>query len=230
VKKIIFLLLTLGIAVYGSRVYAVDLFPMQVGNSYEYLKHDSGSPANYWTVQIDWLETVPIGGNDYFRISVLDWYPGTFDYFLFRSTEDTVYYYDAWGEREFWRKAPVGTAWSYLDPDGEGITYAEIVSVDSLPWETGKSILEVPYGTYPFDNVYIHKKYYKTPGDFWYEYIVPGVGLVKEVDFSEDIAPPYIMELAGVTIVPEPAAYALFLAGGVALMFGSFRKKRKQHA
>ncbi len=226
-KKIIFspglLFMITSLLISVSNVHAVDFWPMQVGSVYEYAKHDSATPQNNWTVQAEVLNTVTIGSYDYFNVKITEL--GVSDNVLFRSTADTIFYYGGGVERPFWKSAPVGTTWSYLDPDGVGTAFAEIVSVDTLPWETDKNTLTVPYNSYSFSDVYIHKKYYNTPDNFWYEYVVPGVGVVKDVDFGADNNPPHITELSQIRVVPEPVSSTLFLVGAATLGFRRFRKR-----
>jgi hypothetical protein len=229
--KIIKLLFLSLILLTSSKAYAqTQLMPLEVGKLYEYIEHDSDSPINYWTKQIEVLNTVNIGSLEYSNVKVSDGSTGMFNYLLFRSTEDTAYFYGDGTERPLWRMADIGTNWCYLDPDGIGTACAEIVSHDTLAWEAGSSALTVPYDTYAWNDVYIHKKYYgthNTEGIFWYEYIVPGVGVVKDYNYEADVNPPHIMELTNVSVVPEPISSTLFIVGGATLGFRRFRKKLK---
>ncbi len=212
--------LAICVAIHSVDAYAVDLLPMQVGTVYEYIKYNYRTPENTWTPRIEVLSKVTIESHEYSNLKISDIDPDEVSYLIFRSDEDTVYFYGDETERAIWRKAAIGTTWSYFDVDGVGTTHAEIVSADSLPWEADKDTLTVPYGEYSFDNVYIHKKYYGDDTDeFWYEYLVPGVGVVKDVD---DENPPHIMEL-----VPEPGSSTLLLVSGATLGLLRLRKRKQ---
>ena len=100
------------------------------------------------------------------------------------------------------QKAPVGTAWSfYQEHDGLDYKFIEIVAIEQVT---------VPYGT--FNEAYNHRRYRCANSDgsgtrspYWYEWIVPGVGMVKEVDYwaRETQVPPLTSELISVIIAAD---------------------------
>jgi hypothetical protein len=217
VKPLLFILMSFFISV---PAYAVDLFPMQVGMWWELDKHDSAVPQNNWTVRGQVLGTVTIGSQDYFNIGQWDYQPGVYREIPLRSTDQAVYIYDGVSEHLVFQIAPVGTTWSNIETDGTQIR--EIISIETVT---------VPFGT--FNNAYVHRNYFD-PDDptqpnspYWYEYVVPGVGNVKEVDYYTDNNPPTVTELARVGVVPEPISSTLFIVGGITLGFRRFWKKRR---
>lgn len=101
---------------------------------------------------------------------------------LVRSTETGVYSYSPAGDLLQFQKARVGTTWTLYEPHSSGLNYKviEIVAIEQVT---------VPYGT--FNKAYKHRRYRcADPADLsqgyspdWYEWIVPGVGVVKKVDY-----------------------------------------------
>jgi len=79
-----------------------------------------------------------------------------------------------------YQTAPVGTKWIYYEEDsGFNYTVTEIVAIEPVT---------VPYGT--FDTAYKHRAYRcefpdgsGTKSPYWYDWIVPGVGIVKQVNY-----------------------------------------------
>lgn len=221
-KKLISKVLAALVIVFGLSGFAngASLVPQDVGVWYEYNKHDSATPQNEWTVKLEVLDKVTVGTQEYSKIG--EWgYDGSGDYseFLFRSTETAVYSFDGVSESLVWQIAPVGTQWDFPHSLGSqtGKTVKEIVSIEQV---------SVPYGT--FGNAYVHQNYFdfENPlidnSPYFYEYIVPDVGLVKEIDYNlrpEQLYPPHIQELArvGANVVPEPCSCLLFSIGGLTL-------------
>ena len=159
-------------------------------------KHDLSSPQRQWTVRAEILEKVTIGGQEYFRFRVKDYMPGETSEFLFRITDSAVYRYDGETEVTEFLAAPVGTTFSYYKagPEGEqGRIVKEIVGIEPVT---------VPYGT--FQTAYVHQARRvpddpsRPPSPPWYEWYVPGMLLVKEVDYNIDDAftPSTVSELA----------------------------------
>jgi len=193
-KLFLFIILSLFISV---PAYAVDLMPFQVGTWSEFDKHDSATPQNNWTVYGETLGIITIGTQNYFNVGVWNYKPGDYREIPFRSTENAAYIHNGVSEELTWQIAPVGTTWSNIQTDGQRIR--EIISIETVT---------VPLGT--FNNAYVHRNY-SDPDDptqpnspYWYEYVVPGMGMVKEVDYYTDNNPPTVSELARVGVVPEP--------------------------
>ena len=201
-------------------VLAALLMPLDVNDLYTYNKRDSAAPPTEWIMLIQGLNTVDIEGQQYVNASTWNSH-GTGDYGegLFRSTETAVYSDD--GSME-WQIAPIGTTWSFpsfRDSEGSGSIVNEIISIESVT---------VPYGS--FDNVYVQRVYFDPDNpslpntDYWYEYLVQGIGLVKQVDYTWSTNVPYITELAQISSVPIPAAAWLFGSGLIGLI-GLARRK-----
>jgi hypothetical protein len=180
------------------------LWPLQVGLHYEMTQ--SNALGDTWTVQGDVDKRVTFNSVEYFRLRVWNYEkePGVRSLYL-RPTEDAVYQYNPGGpERLLVQKAPVGTRWYYAEEDDEyPYRVVEISGIEAVT---------VPYGT--FNEAYIHRNYRcvdpanldlgKTPD--WYNWIVPGVGMVKEVDNWAD-NPPVTNELVVLTGVPASFTY-----------------------
>src|SRR3990172_4189689 len=192
--------------------FAADLWPMTVGMCMEFHKQDSSTPTPIeWTTIIKVADEVTINSQTYFKLKEwnYDYNPSSTDYgeFYARSTEDKLYGYDpSTGIEEIaWQIAPVGTAWNYQEELCGGIPgvyeyqFVEISSIEGIT---------LPYGT--FDEAYGFEKHeihpceppYPFISPFWYEYIVPGIGYVKEVDYwlgSSPLTAPTIMELTQIS-------------------------------
>jgi hypothetical protein len=196
-----------------------------VGDKYEYIGTDHS--GNTWTSWIDITEQVTLNSLEYFHLFSTNYENDgvVADNGLFRSTEDALYTYNPGGDYLEFQKASVGTKWVLYRPDEYDWEVHEIVAVGSIT---------VPYGT--FSESYTRRAYEcadpSTPwtspegnpsleqSPSWYDTFVPGVGMVKEVDYWND-DPPMTEELVAVT--PEPATLSLLALGGLALL----RRRRK---
>jgi hypothetical protein len=185
--------------------FAEPLFPARVGLRWEYNRWDSDDPVNQWPVHFEITSQVTYNSVDYFQFQGWnDYNDGAYeDTGYLRSTEQAAYWYNPSGADYLdFQKAPVGTAWSYYQPDGSGLDYQfqEIVAIEPVT---------VPYGT--FTTAYKHRNYQcvnsdgtGNPSPYWYEWIVPGVGMVKEVDhYVDNVNPPLTRELVRVIIVAD---------------------------
>lgn len=198
---------------------AALLVPFNVGDIYTYNKHDSAIPPNEWTVTRQALEYVDVGGQQYIKVGSWNTHgDGNYSEFLIRSTENAVYAEDGSLIDQI---APVGTTWGFSSSwDGSsGTQINEIIAIESVT---------VPYGT--FDTAYVHRAYFD-PDDpslpntaYWYDYIVPGYGFVKQVDYTWSSNTPYTEELVQITSVPIPGAVWLIGSGLIGLM-GFVRRK-----
>ena len=197
----------------AGTTFAGDLvWPLQVGQRYEYNKSDNSGAQ--WPVYIEVTSQITYNSLDYFEIKVWNYdNDGAIeDIGDFRSTETAWYRYNPNGnDYEDFRKAPVGTTWSYFEPGASGMNYIfmEIIAVEPVT---------VPYGT--FNTAYVTRKCLCVSPDgsgarspYWYNWIVPGVGYVKEVDYYAKVGefPPMIMEL--VNIVEENISEHVFSIG-----------------
>ena len=157
--------------------FAADLWPMTVGTCMEFHKRDSSTTPVEWTMLIKVAEEVTINSEKYFRLKQSNYdYPSSYGEFLIRCTEDTCYGASEGQEGIAFPTGYVGTTWSY--PGDHGCTNAKINSIEPIT---------IPYGT--FDEAYVYEKIPTSPVPPYppypphYEYLVPGVGYVKEVDY-----------------------------------------------
>lgn len=177
---------------------APTLIPLEVGNWWEYSRTDAS--GNAWTVDWKVLAEVTYASNNYFQIRETNYEPGTIDDFYIRSTEDTLYGWNGTTEEIDLQAAPVGTTWI------RGNDLVEIIAIEPVT---------VPYGG-PYE-AYVHRKHdFVLNSPYYYEYIVPGLGLVKEVDYWND-DPPMTMELiaagGSTAIIPAPGSLLLTTIG-----------------
>ena len=186
-----------------NAAFAAQLWPLQVGQKYAYRQSD---PCNTtWTVQSIVNGQTTINSIDYFHLQEFNYYnePVWKDIGYFRSTESQLYSYNPDGDEylEF-QKGDVGTKWILYRPNEEyNYEVKEIVSIEQVT---------VPYDT--LDGAYKYRNYACVDpnnlsmgkSDDWYEWIVPGVGWVKEEDYWTDGPPaPVIMELMNVSRVGD---------------------------
>ena len=165
----------------STPAFAELLLPLESGIVYEYSNSDN-SGAN-WTTQIEVLEEVTLGSRKYYHIRARDFNQGDISDFNLRTTETEVYGWTGDGEELVFQIAPVGTKWSYIDWDDDDIV-AEIIAIEAVT---------VPYGG-PY-TAYVHRKYSPSENSpYQYEYVVPGLGFIKAVDYWFD-NPPMVMEL-----------------------------------
>ncbi len=216
--------LLLGIS---SPVFADSLWTLNVGDWYEYNNRDSANPAHVWSERWEVLGKDAIGGQEYMKIGIWDaGGAGSYEELFARSTEDAVY---GLNNIVYFKIAPINTTWNYpySNDDGtSGVQVNKIISIESVT---------VPYGT--FSNASVQQSYFD-PDDpglpnsaYWYDYFVPGVGYVKQIDYVAPY-PPDTSELARVGVTPEPVSSALFILGGGAMMAmrGRRRNGRKRRS
>lgn len=202
---------TIAILFYSNISFAGLLMPISVNDLYIY---DVRQGTDSWNFFIQGLEVIDIGGVEYTKIAQWEEHISGVkeDYKeeLFRSSETAVYFEnDSIGLQI----APIGTTWSYpsfKQSLGSGVIVNEIVSIETVT---------LPYGI--FTDAYVQQAYFDPDNPlldnspFWYEYIVPDVGWVKQVDYWS--SPTEILELSGKTTVPIPTTALLFVSGILSL-------------
>jgi len=168
-------LLTLLLACAAVSAQAAQLWPLKTGAWMEMDKHDSQD--NSWTVRIMVFEEKTLDNKQYFRVQELyyDPYGGdTFSEFSVRSTETEVYFYNGAGQGEtlIFKTGQVGDSWEYID---EGST----IRKEILSTHDPVTIQGVNYTAYKYKH---YNKYDPNPENYDLEWVVPGLGLVKEED------------------------------------------------
>jgi len=181
---------------------AEPLIPLYEGQVYTLHQRDASNPAG-WTVLVEVMGSkVTLGAQEYFHVQTWNYEKsGQFeDVGYVRSTEQAVYIYNPAGaEAVLFQTGAVGTRWSV--PDDSGSYLYEVTEIVAL------EALTIPYGT--FDQAYKYRKYNcydpanlglgKSPDH--YNWVVPGIGMVKEEDYWTN-SPPAIEELTGVSVAP----------------------------
>jgi hypothetical protein len=159
---------------------ADQLHPLSVGLRYRYNRLD-GDVVTNWTVEREFVEKMTYNSIDYYLLCTANY--DNDDLYevgdFVRTTENAVYtYYPPEDNLEF-QAASVGTKWTVYEPsDLYNYKVLEIVAIEEVT---------VPYGTFC---AYKHRMYQcNDPEDlskgfspYLYEWIVPGVGIVKEED------------------------------------------------
>jgi hypothetical protein len=200
-----------------SHANAAELWPFQVSESYEYSRTDVNNHT--WSVTLDVLAEVTLANQSYFQVRRWNYDDdGDTAEFYWRSTEDAVLVW-AGGTTEIvlFLDASPGTTWQ------SGDTFNEIMPSANI---------HVPYFGQDIngDDIFLQAIVVRRNNPFddspyWYDYLVPGIGFVQEIDWWTDDAPK-IQELTNKTAaVPVPAAIWL-LAPGIVSIFG-FKKKFK---
>ena len=181
--------------------FAESFMPLHVGQIWEFIRYDANDPTG-WSVTIEVGSQAVFDSLDYFQVQSWNYENDgqVEDFGYFRPTEQALYGYNPAGaDVVVFQKGPVGAKWSvYEGGGGYGYTVREVVAVESVT---------VAYGT--FDQAYKHRMYQcHDPNDlglgqsaYWYEWVVPGMGIVKEEDHWTDY-PPAIEELVGMRIAP----------------------------
>jgi hypothetical protein len=186
-KKLWFLVLTLCLVLISEIGNAASLFRFRDGDVSTFFRTDSASPTpNTWSVTVLFMEqkptvakSTPLQQYNYENDSL------TQDMYI-RSEGNNAYMYivDTSTEINFLRIGPVGTTWNnpcYEDSYGLGTQYHEITAIESVT---------VPFGT--FTNAYVVRSYEVYTGftsPDVYNYVVPGYGMIQEVDYWADNPP-----------------------------------------
>jgi hypothetical protein len=166
---------------------AADL-PLFAGQLGQYTQFDGSDGAgNQWQAKLKVVaENITLNGQTYFHIRLQNWdpyrsNPRIAEDFLLRST-----YVDAFlskGGPEWRQFSTTGTpaSWIYYDPPGqtENFTQAEV---------TGPMGITIPMGTFQaYQNQFTYNES-SHPFPPWYAYLVPGPGVIKDVDTDVDPA------------------------------------------
>ena len=109
----------------AGTTFAGDLlWPLQVGYRYEYNRSDN--TGTQWPMYMEVTSQVTYNSLDYFKLKEWNYdNDGAIEEIgPVRSTETALYGYNPNGnDYEDFRKAPVGTTWSYFKPDASGMNY-----------------------------------------------------------------------------------------------------------
>jgi len=163
----------------STPAFAELLWPLETGTVYEFSNSDN-SGAN-WTAQIGILEEATLGSKKYNHVRLRNYWPGDLEDIYVRSTDTALYGWTGNGEGLILKIGPVGT--TFFDGTDDDV-FVEIIGIEPVT---------VPYGG-PY-TAYVYRKYDMSENSpFWYNYLVPGLGMLKEVHYWSD-NPPMVMEL-----------------------------------
>ncbi len=186
------------------------LWPMEVGQIWTYTRTDNNGLS--WNVEISILEQVTHDSEQYFRFSNYNYInTGSTKENFVRSTADTVYFWeDGVGELALFRaNEPVGTTWMLGDDEHQRMANESI----HVPYFGQDASLNDIY----LEAFVFRGKNVVDDSPYWYEYFVPGIGLVREVDEWSD-NPPTTLELVSISTVPILPAIWLLGSGIVGLI------------
>ncbi|MFA5352916.1 MAG: hypothetical protein WC291_01690 [Thermodesulfovibrionales bacterium] len=164
----------------GSSFAADTRFiPITIGQTFEFAVSDNNPSTP------DWTENIAVSGLAQIPPSLLYYTldqkgQGESRLIGIRSTAADVRQYDGFGkEYIIWKKAAVGTVWSYIENSGQKIQ-RKIEAIENVT---------VPAGTFT-NCLKIHNKCANCSGvTDWYEWVKPGFMMVKWVDYWADNAP-----------------------------------------
>ncbi len=143
--------------------HAELLWPLQVGTKYEYVQDPNPGTPWIWTMEV--MEEVTINSQTYFRLVIWneDDDGATSESFYWRSTDNELYQWCGTEELLLFKRS------------SETDYFACDHTTQNMPTES----VTVPYGT--FDAIPYKKWEPDEPENYWVDYIVPGLGFVKEV-------------------------------------------------
>jgi len=180
------ILISVCLLVVPSITSASLFWPLQAGDIYDYTRADAGGKS--WSTQFRIHEEMTLGTEVYFRITSSNYdNAGDIEEFYARSTENALYTWDGTGDSLAFQTGVPGTIWY------DGDTLKKLVRTESVT---------VPYGGPYIAYVYEHSV---DDNPKWYTYVVPGIGIVKEVDYWSwgDQKAPLIQELVQISSIPR---------------------------
>ena len=188
-KRLYCLMLTLVFIIifFASYGYAASLLPLEIGASYTYDVTDSS--GNTWEMDtiVSGVAKVKVNWKKYFLGDLVGTdRDGGYQTILLRSTSNGVYQYAGFNN-EFLRfqKAEVGTSWIY-DKCGDTIE-RKIEAIETVT---------VPAGTFKRCMKTCGYNISSTPPILYEcEWLKPGFGVVKEIDYYGVENPPIVKEL-----------------------------------
>jgi hypothetical protein len=176
---------------------ATNLFVNWPGAGGQFFMSVSNAIGNVWTQQFHTLGYVtPLAGagKEYLLAEVIN--PGSMGLLLIRITDSAMYDLDVTTSTEYlaWTNAPVGTTWTNYNYHGQ---WNIQVSVDGIE--------DVTNGAVTFPSCLRFKKLLlngTNPRNDYYEWVQPGFGSVKEVDYAVKASenPPIIYQLQSWTV------------------------------
>jgi len=160
-------------------------FPLPIDGLLTYAVSDEiGNTSTQYMAVLDYIQ--PLGSSNEF--ATIEQAGAAAGIFAMRSTDEAVYrYMPGLGESLEFQIGPVGTTWTNLNYEGNGWTRTTTIEVVEE--------VTVPAGTYSCYKY--HKQVLEEPGSDWYEWVCPGIGLVKWEDHWVEPAmnPPISYEL-----------------------------------
>ena len=168
---------------------SADLFTFKVGQKFIYIRTNSAEPPDLWFSELRVIEEVTVCYNDYFHFQLWNYNnESDIENHYNRSTENNIYVCDTVSgiECSAIGNGAVGTTWTCGDD------FIEIMEPEQV---------NVPYGG-PYTAVVNRKYNYIENSPHRFEYIVPGMGWVKQVDYWDD-NPPAFLDLVQRTCIGD---------------------------
>jgi hypothetical protein len=164
--------------VYRVKCLTNLLMPMPVGGRLSYSVSNAAGGA--WTEQMTSLGlTRPSagGGKDYALVENIE--RNQMKLHLIRSTESAVFRFDpnTLAETLEFQMGPVGTTWTNFNYEGQLTLRVAVEAIETVV---------VPAGTFPGCYRFRKQGVGGEPTSYWQEWLAPGVGIVKWVDYWVD--------------------------------------------
>ena len=182
-----FLLTALLIGPNSAQVFAAggSFLPLKFGQSLTYQVTDANGFTWEMRILVSGRANIQVFGDRYFVMDSVGYtWPTEVNIIIFRSTQEEVFSYGGLGN-EFlaWQDAPIGTTWTY-DQYGHTIERTiEAVETVSVPAGTFEGVLRFRQRCL---NCGLEPILYTR------EWVKPGFGMVKEIDYFGDVAPPRV--------------------------------------